>query len=140
MLDLQKSSARRRFLRHLKGYKEDYEIERQEIIKELAEKEANGAVKVVNEVVQYTKENRKKADAKFELLNKMEIPVDWSGENQDRDTVISILKEKVAEFTKDVEVVDEKGKKTGEQKPREYSDGMIVFLEQLQELIEEINK
>lgn len=99
-LDLEKSSARRRFLRHIKGFKEDIELEGEEIRKEFSEKDEKGAIKVINNLIQYSKENRKKADAKFEELNNLEIPIDWTGEEKDKETIIEILEENITELKK----------------------------------------
>lgn len=122
LLDIEKSSARRRFLRHIKGFCEDYDLEATAIRQEFSEKNPDGSMKTVNNLIQFVPENRKKADAKFDALNNLEIPVDWAGEEKDKEVVIEILNG----------LVDEAKKAT------EFSDSDYQYLEQLEEFVKEL--
>lgn len=122
MLDIEKSSARRRFLRHIKGYKEDFDLEAEEIRKEFSEKNADGSQKVVDRVIQFSKENRKKADVKFNILNDLEIPIDWAGEEKDKEVVKGIIQEQLDTV----------------KKAETMSDQTFEFSEMLEEIISEL--
>jgi hypothetical protein len=107
MLDLEKSSARRRFLRLLKNFKEDSDLEGEYIRKEYGDKNPDGSLKVIDNQIQFTLENRKLAEVKFKALNDLEIPVDFKGEEKDLEVIKKVLiglleKEKTAkEITND---------------------------------------
>jgi len=91
MLDIQKSSARRRFLRLLNGYLEDLKIEQEYLRKEFGEKNPDGSVKTIENIVQFTKENRLAFNKKAKELDNLEIPIDFTGHEQDIETIKSIL-------------------------------------------------
>lgn len=122
MLDMQKSSARRRILRHIKGYKDDFDLEAEEIRKEFSEKNADGSQKVIDKFIQFSKENRKKADERFENLNELVIPIDWTSEETDKKVVSEIISEKLAEIN---------GCET-------MSDQTFEYMEKLKEIIKEL--
>ena len=71
MLDISKSSARRRFIRLLKSFKEDSELEGEYIRKEFGDKNPDGSLKIIANQIQFTLENRKLAEAKFKTLNEL---------------------------------------------------------------------
>ncbi len=123
-LDIEKSSARRRFLRHISGFNEDYASEAQEIHIEFGEKNPDGSLKVMGNIVQFTKENRKKADDKFNTLNALDIPIDWSGEEKDKEVIIGILNGLIEEL----------------KKPNEFTDNSYAHLESIQDIIAELSK
>ncbi len=124
MLDIQKSSARRRFLRHIGGFNEDYDKEAQEIRKEFGDKNPDGSFKIISNLIQYTPENRKKADEKFKTLNDLDIQIDWTSEEEDKKTVIEILNGLIEEA----------------KKATEFNDQSYAQLELLQEITAELAK
>lgn len=92
MLDMQASSARRRFLRLLKNFKEDSDLEGEYIRKEFGDKNPDGSLKTIANQVQFTKENRKLAEAKFKVLNELDVPVSFKGSEKDIKVVTEIVK------------------------------------------------
>lgn len=122
-LTLEQSSARRRFLRVLEPLKSDYDLEGEEIRKEFAIKNADGSLLVVDKMVSFTKENRKLADAKFAVLNDLEVPVSWKGEEKDRDAMVKILNDKIAELNK----------------ATEFNNQIYDFIITLEEAVTELN-
>ena len=132
-LDMKKSSARRRFLRHIKGYKEDYDLEGEEIRKKYSEKGADGGHKTVKDVIQFSMENRKKADAEFSKLNDLEIEIDWTGETEDKDVVREIVQN---EYDK-LFILTEAEKEAG-LKEKELNDNVFEFSETLLEIVKEL--
>lgn len=122
-LGLEESSARRRFLRHIKGFKEDFDLEAEEIRKEFSEKNADGSNKVVNNLVQFTLPNRKLADVKMLTLNNLEIPIDWGNETIDKSTMISIIEKKITEL----------------KSVSEFTDSAFAYVEELEEMVAELN-
>ncbi len=121
-LDIEKSSARRRFLRLLKDPLEDYSLEREEIINEFAEKGPDGKRLVVADIIQYSKDNRKKAQDKIEALTELAVAIDFSKNEADRQVVIEILNGMV----KDLE-----GNK-------EFDSNTFDYLEIIKEIISEL--
>ena len=132
-LDMKKSSARRRLLRHIKGYKEDYDLEGEEIRKKYSEKNADGGHKTVKDVIQFSMENRKKADAEFSKLNDLEIDIDWTGETEDKDVIREIVQN---EYDK-LFILTEAEKEAG-LKEKELNDNVFEFSETLLEIISEL--
>lgn len=132
-LDLNKSSARRRFLRHIKGFKEDYDLEGDEIRKKYSEKDADGSPKKIKDVIQYTLENRKKADADFQKLLDLEIDIDWKGEEADVEVVKGIIKD---EYDK-LFILTPEEKAEGKTE-KEVNDNVFEFSETLLEIISEL--
>ena len=92
MLDITKSSARRRFLRLLKTFKEDSDLEGEYIRKEFGDKNPDGSLKTIANQIQFTLENRKLAEAKFKILNDLDVPVDFKGEEKDCAVIVEVLK------------------------------------------------
>ena len=92
MLDISKSSARRRFLRLLKNFKEGSELEGEYIRKEFGDKNPDGSLKTIANQIQFTLENRKLAEAKFKALNELEVPVDFKGNEKDVKVIVEVLK------------------------------------------------
>jgi hypothetical protein len=127
-LDLEKSSARRRFIRHLKGFKENFELEGEFLRQELGEKNPDGSLKVIDKVVQFTKENRKKFGEKAEELDNLDIKIDWTGEEKDKETVISLLEQEILDLKTPKKIKEEKT----------FTDTEIQYLEILEEIIEEL--
>ena len=132
-LDMKKSSARRRFLRHIKGFKEDYDLEGEEIRKKYSEKNADGGHKTVKDIIQFSFENRKKADADFLKLNDLEIEIDWSGEEADKE----IMKDVVQNEYDKLFILTEAEKEAG-LKEKELNDNVFEFSETLLEIISEL--
>lgn len=121
-LDIEKSSARRRFIRHLKGFREDYNLEADEIRKEFSEKNPDGSNKVIQGIIQFTLENRKKAEAKFEALHNLEVEIDWKGEEKDKEAVKQILQDLADKARKE----------------KEFTDDAFAHIETLEEIIAEL--
>ena len=121
-LDIEKSSARRRFLRHLKGFKEDFDLEGEYIRKEFGEKAPDGSLKVIKNVFQFTKENRKLAEEKFNTLNDLSIEIDWSGEEKDKEVVVEILE----------------GLLVKEKEAKEFNNDKAEYIFVLEEILEEL--
>ena len=91
MLSIEQSSARRRFLRLLKNFKEDSELEGEYIRKEFGDKNPDGTLKVAGKEIQFTLENRKLAEAKFKTLNELEVPVSFKGNEKDVEVIVEVL-------------------------------------------------
>ncbi len=126
-LDLEKSSARRRFSRLLKGYKEDIDNEGDEIRKELCEKNPDGSPKLVDKLYQFSKENRKKAETALKNLSELEIEVNWTGEEKDKATISTLIKEEITKI-----------KEKKEFNEAEYE--LLALLEESLECLNEKNK
>ena len=92
LLDMQKSSARRRFLRLLKNFKEDSDLEGEYIRKEFGDKNPDGSLKTISNQIQFTLENRKLAEAKFKTLNELDVPVSFKGNEKDVAVIVEVLK------------------------------------------------
>jgi hypothetical protein len=123
MLDITKSSARRRFLRLLKNFKEDSDLEGEYIRKEFGDKNPDGSLKTINNQVQFTLENRKLAEAKFKLLNDLDVPVDFKGEEQDCAVIVEVLK----------------GLLEKEKSAKEITNDTAEYIYILESLVEELN-
>ena len=123
-LDLVKSSARRRFIRVLNEYVEDYNLEAKEIIKQFNEKKPDGSDKIIDNVPQYTKENRKKADAKFKELNNLNISINWQGEEKDKETIASVLQEELDKI----------------KSKEKFDDETFEFSQRIEEIITELKQ
>ncbi len=122
MLDMEKSSARRRFVRHIAGFKEDYDLEAQEIRKEFAEKTKEGGILTIDNLIQFTLPNRKLADVKFKTLGDLKINIDWTGEEIDKTTIVNIIQEKVNKL----------------KESKEFSDELFTYIESLEDIIKEL--
>jgi hypothetical protein len=90
-LDMKQSSARRRFMRILKPFLEDIDLEGDELKKKFAEKEADGSIKSIAGKIQYTPANRKLVDVEFEKLESLEINVDFAGHEEDKKVCLDII-------------------------------------------------
>jgi hypothetical protein len=123
MLDLEKSSARRRFLRLLKNFKEDSDLEGEYIRKEFGDKNPDGSLKVIANQIQFTLENRKLADAKFKALNNLDVPVDFKGEEKDCKVIVGVLK----------------GLLEKEKSAKEITNDTAEYIFVLESLVEELN-
>jgi hypothetical protein len=123
MLDLEKSSARRRFLRLLKTFKEDSNLEGEYIRKEFGDKNPDGSLKTIENMVQFTIENRKLAEAKFKALNDLDVPVDFKGEEQDCAVIVEVLK----------------GLLEKEKSAKEITNDTAEYIYILESLVEELN-
>ena len=123
MLDISKSSARRRFIRLLKNFKEDSELEGEYIRKEFGDKNPDGTLKVIDKQIQFTLENRKLADAKFKTLNELDVPVSFAGKEKDVAVIVEVLK----------------GLLEKEKSAKEITNDTAEYIFILESLVEELN-
>lgn len=97
-LDIQRSSARRRVVRLLSLYKSDFDLEVDEVKKKYADKTPEGEMKIIKEIIQFSLENRKKADAEIKKLNELVVEIDWSGEEKDKAVITDLIKDTLKEL------------------------------------------
>jgi hypothetical protein len=124
MLDITKSSARRRFLRLFKAFKEDSDLEGEYIGKEFGDKNPDGSLKTIANQIQFTLENRKLAEAKFKALNDLDVPVSFKGEEKDVKVIIGVLK----------------GLLEKEKSAKEITNDTAEYIFVLESLVEELGK
>ncbi len=122
MLDINTSLARRRFVRHLKDFIEDYNDESDAIKKEFCEKKPDGSPKTVNQLIEFTPENKKKANEKFRKLRDLDIRIDWSGEEKDKEIVIGLLEKELTKL----------------KEPKVFNDMMTQTIVNYEEILEEL--
>lgn len=103
-LDIQKSSARRKFLRDLKDFVEDIKETQKEIQEKFADKDDKGEIKLVNGMIKYSGESKKKSEKEWDKLHEEEVKLVVDESNaRDVATIITVLKEKLEEFEKEKE-------------------------------------
>ena len=124
MLDISKSSARRRFIRILKNFKEDSDLEGEYIRKEFGDKNPDGTLKTIGNMVEFTIENRKKAEAKFKTLNELDVPVSFKGNEKDVEVIAQILKDLLEK----------------EKSAKEITNDTAEYIFILESLVEELSK
>ena len=124
LLDITKSSARRRFIRLLKNFKEDSELEGEYIRKEFGDKNPDGSLKTISNQIQFTFENRKLAEAKFKTLNELDVPVSFVGNEKDVAVIVEVLK----------------GLLEKEKTAKEITNDTAEYIFVLEELIETLDK
>ena len=124
MLDIQKSSARRRFIRLLNNFKEDFDLEGEYTRKEFGDKNPDGTLKTVGNQIQFTLENRKLADAKFKVLNELDVPVSFVGNEKDVEVIVEVLKDLLEK----------------EKTAKEITNDTAEYIFILEELCEELEK
>jgi len=124
LLDISKSSARRRFIRILKNFKEDSDLEGEYVRKEFGDKNPDGTLKTINNIVQFTLENRKLAEAKFKALNELDVPVSFVGNEKDVSVIVEVLK----------------GLLEKEKSAKEITNDTAEYIFVLEELCEELGK
>lgn len=122
MLDIEKSSARRRFIRLIKDFVEDYEVELNSIKNEFANKNPDGTKSVIDNQIQYTNENRKKAASKIKELQELVIEVDCSSNSKDKAFIILILTDIVGDLEKN----------------KEFTTDTFDYIETIKEIIEDL--
>lgn len=99
VLEEKQSSGRRRFLRDLKPFIQDLDEARKEIQEKYAIKTDDGNIKLKENVVQYSPENRKKSNDAWNKLNEEFITIDVTAANEkDLLTVKDILKAEQKRF------------------------------------------
>ncbi len=94
-LDLEQSSARRRFLRLLSGFVTDFKIERESIQKEFCNKNQQGEPIVFKDRYTFEKDNQKKFNEKYKVLSDLKIEIDFKGEEKDKEFVVGLLEKEI---------------------------------------------
>lgn len=97
-LSIEVSSARRRFLRLMRDQIEDFNAETEEIQDRYVTREPNGNRKMIDKLAHFTKENRKKADEEFEMLNEMKVEVDISKNQEDADVCFNLIQNEIEDI------------------------------------------
>lgn len=100
-LDIQQSSARRRLLRVLGSFIEDYEIVRKELCEKYAIKLPNGGFDIVDNNYQFTPQNQKTFNKELEKLQELEVEVDFSKNEKDKELCLNLLKEQAEKIEKE---------------------------------------
>ena len=94
-LDIEKSSARRRFLRVLKPFIEDINAEVNDLRKKYADKNPDGSLKLTKDRMNFTKENQKKLGDEFGKLDDLDIEVKFTGNEKDAKVCAGIIEEEI---------------------------------------------
>ena len=99
-LDLVDSLARRGFIRILKPYVDDINAEISGLRKKYAEKAPDGSMKKQGDQIEFNPENRKLLNKDWDKLMDLNIEIDWSGEEKDKETCRGLIQKEIDNFKK----------------------------------------
>lgn len=99
-LDIETSSARRRFIRLFKNELTDIEMEADEIRELYAEKDEKGAMVIIDNVIKMNKENKKKATEAFEKMNDRTVKVEYTKNVEDKKICAKLIVDEIAKEKK----------------------------------------